>query len=116
MNLVSKLDAVLSSRTTNSSAGCWRVLARDMAAPLAHQLEGMFTRSRSNSSPVQNDRALVAQAQRGETAAFERLYLAHQRRGREGLGQQVDPLVQPSVVDDGAAGVAGGGVWSSTRR
>jgi len=58
----------------------WRVLARDMAALSPHQLEGMFTSSRSNSSPVQNERALVAQAQRGKAAAFERLYLAHQRR------------------------------------
>src|SRR5947207_657317 len=49
-----------------------------MAGPSPHQLEGMFTRS--NSSPVQNERALVAHAQRGEAAAFECLYLAHQRR------------------------------------
>jgi RNA polymerase sigma-70 factor (ECF subfamily) len=40
----------------------------------------MLTRSRSYSSPVENERAIIAKAQRGEAAAFEVLYLAHQRR------------------------------------
>jgi RNA polymerase sigma-70 factor, ECF subfamily len=40
----------------------------------------MFTRARSNSSPAQNERAIIARAQNGEAEAFELLYVAHQRR------------------------------------
>src|SRR5437016_4911132 len=44
------------------------------------KFKGMFTRSRPNSSSAQNERAIVTRAQRGDAAAFELLYLAHQRR------------------------------------
>jgi RNA polymerase sigma-70 factor (ECF subfamily) len=40
----------------------------------------MFTRSRSHITSAHQERATIANAQRGEAAAFEQLYLEHHRR------------------------------------